>query len=212
MSTARPEGRRVGKETSKTRARLLDIAVSIMLEEGYAAVTSRHVAITAGVQPPLVHYYFPSLDDLFIAAFRRGAEQNLARLEQALADDNPLQGLWRFSTEPSDVALMFEFLALSNHRKALRAEIAAYFDQFHELQLGAITEALTRAGVDPTTMAPEALLQLLQTAPAGMLQQQRLLGVTTGHEEALRLIEELVAERTGISITRARPRRSKARP
>lgn len=207
MSSRQPQSRRVGKETSKTRARLLDTAVEIMLEEGYAAVTSRHVALRAGVQPPLVHYYFPSLDDLFIAAFRRGAEHNFARLEAALAEDNPLQGLWQYSNEPTDVVLMFEFLALSNHRKALRAEIAAFFDSFHRLQLQAISAAMARAGVDLERVPPEGILQVLLTAPAGMLQQKLLLGVTSGHEEALRLIEQFVSETAGVPITQ--PRRSK---
>ena len=38
-----------------------------MLEDGYAAVSSRSVAAAVGIQAPLVHYYFPTLDDLFVA-------------------------------------------------------------------------------------------------------------------------------------------------
>ncbi len=56
-----------------------------MLEEGYAAVTSRRVAAQAGLKPQLVHYYFRTMDDLFLAAYRRRAEQGLERLAQALA-------------------------------------------------------------------------------------------------------------------------------
>ncbi len=62
--------RRVGAEDSATRLALIQAATEIMLEEGYAAVTSRRVAAKAGVKPPLVHYYFPSMDDLFLAALR----------------------------------------------------------------------------------------------------------------------------------------------
>ena len=36
--------RRVGAETSETRATLLDRAEEVMLDEGYAAVTYRHLA------------------------------------------------------------------------------------------------------------------------------------------------------------------------
>ena len=47
--------RRIGSESSETRKRLLDIAERLMLDEGYAAVTSRRVASLAGVNPALVH-------------------------------------------------------------------------------------------------------------------------------------------------------------
>ena len=41
--------RRIGAEDSATRARLLDVAQQLMLDEGYAAVTSRRVAREAGL-------------------------------------------------------------------------------------------------------------------------------------------------------------------
>ncbi|HEY6427499.1 MAG TPA: helix-turn-helix domain-containing protein, partial [Acidimicrobiales bacterium] len=75
--------RRIGAETSKTRTVLLDAAEKLMLEEGYAAVTSRRVAAAAGLKPQLVHYYFRTMDDLFLALFRRRAEQGLERQARA---------------------------------------------------------------------------------------------------------------------------------
>ena len=47
-------GRRIGAEDSKTRAVLLDATEQLMLEEGYAAVSSRRVARTAGLNAGLV--------------------------------------------------------------------------------------------------------------------------------------------------------------
>ena len=66
--------------------RLLDCVERLMLETGYAAVTYRAVAAKAGVTSGLVQYYFPTLDDLFVAAIRRRSEQNLERLADALRD------------------------------------------------------------------------------------------------------------------------------
>ena len=86
MTTA-PSPRRIGAEDSKTRAQLLDAAEQLLLEEGYAAVTSRRVAAKAGLKPQLVHYYFRTMDDLFLEVFRRRAEENLARFERAVAAD-----------------------------------------------------------------------------------------------------------------------------
>ena len=67
------------KPTARNRdeardVRLLDAAEALLLEEGYAAVTSRRVAERAGVNPALLYYYFESMDGLFVALFRRGAQ------------------------------------------------------------------------------------------------------------------------------------------
>ncbi|MGK2908303.1 MAG: TetR family transcriptional regulator [Sphingobium sp.] len=41
------------------------------MEEGYAAVSGRKVAARAGLNASLIHYYFPTSDDLLVAAYRR---------------------------------------------------------------------------------------------------------------------------------------------
>ena len=45
MATAR----RMGTETSETRARLLDITARVMIEEGHAAVSTRGIAREAAL-------------------------------------------------------------------------------------------------------------------------------------------------------------------
>ena len=44
--------RRIGAEDSKSRAALLDATEQIMVEEGYAAVSSRRIAQRAELKPP----------------------------------------------------------------------------------------------------------------------------------------------------------------
>ncbi|MDQ2635255.1 MAG: TetR/AcrR family transcriptional regulator, partial [Actinomycetota bacterium] len=88
------QGSRVPRE-SATRQALIEATAQVMLEDGYAAATSRRVAAKAGVKPALVHYYFPTMDDLYLAVLRAGAEANLARQRQALIEDRPLHALWR---------------------------------------------------------------------------------------------------------------------
>ena len=60
------EGRRRRAATEEKRERILDATEEIMLKEGYAAVSSRSVATAVGIQAPLVHYYFSTIDDLFV--------------------------------------------------------------------------------------------------------------------------------------------------
>ena len=183
--------RRFGAEDSQTRRALLDAAAQIMLEEGYAAATSRRVAARAGVKPALVHYYFRTMDDLYLALFRRGAEANLRRQEKALAADRPLQHLWEFGNDPDSTALMAEFIALANHRKTIKAELLAYAERFRTIQIKAVTELLNRYGVDTTAFHPAAATVIL-TSISRILAIEVGLGLTAGHAETIELVERFL--------------------
>src|SRR5438477_4893805 len=123
MATA-SSPRRIGAADSSTRAQLVDAAEALMLEEGYASVTSRKVAARAGLKPQLVHYYFRTMDDLFIEVFRRRADADLAGFERAIAADGSLRNLWQMNNDQRGARFTMEFVALANHRKAIRKEIA----------------------------------------------------------------------------------------
>jgi AcrR family transcriptional regulator len=186
--------RRIGAEDSTTRAALLDAAAQLMLEEGYAAVTSRRVAAKAGLKPQLVHYYFRTMDDLFLAILQRGAEKNLERQERALASSQPLRSLWAFSI--TGTALIAEFAALANHRKAIRAEIAAYAERFRRLQVEALSGVLEGYGVDAKEF-PAAAVIVLINAISRILAMERALGMTAGHAETLALVERYLTRFEG---------------
>ena len=145
--------RRIGAPDAKNRTVLLDAAERLMLEEGYAAVTSRRVAEKAGLKPQLVHYYFRTMDDLYLAVFRRRAEQGLEAQAQALKSPQPLWALWRYSSDPRITAFTVEFMALASHRAELRAEFARYGELFRERERQALTEALQRYGIDASAGA-----------------------------------------------------------
>lgn len=184
--------RRIGASDSKTRATLLDVTATIMIEEGYAAATSRRVAAKAGVKPALVHYYFRTMDDLFLALFRKGAEANLKRYEQALAAPNAPRALWELASEPEGNVLLSEFQALANHRKVIRTEIADYAERFRALQVKALTDLLAATGADLAAVPP-TVLTVVMTGVARILISEDVLGISTGHEETLALIEHYLS-------------------
>lgn len=59
-------GRRPGKQD--TRAQILQAARTAFAEHGFEPTTIRQVATAAGVDPALVHHYFGTKDQLFLAA------------------------------------------------------------------------------------------------------------------------------------------------
>jgi AcrR family transcriptional regulator len=182
--------RRIGAEDSETRSRLVDAAEDLLLEEGYAAVTSRRVAAKAGLKPQLVHYYFRAMDDLFLEVFRRRAEADMARFERAVAADGSLRNLWRLNSDPRRSAFTMEFVALANHRKAIRNELARYAERFRAAQLDAFTTALEGGGVAGDV--PPIVALLLMTGLSQVLTLERALGVTAGHETTRAFVDAAI--------------------
>lgn len=183
--------RRIGAEGSETRRLLLDVTQRLMREEGFAAVSSRRVAALAGVKPPLVHYYFRTMDDLFLAVFRRGAAANFERQARALASPDPLRALWKLVSDPARAALALEFTSLARHRKAIREEIAAHAARSREAQVEALRVLLAEREVGPRQLPAVALSVLLESV-ANVLVMEDALGVSAGHAETVSLVERFL--------------------
>jgi TetR/AcrR family transcriptional regulator len=184
--------RRIGAESSQTRSQLLDAAEVLMLEEGYAAVTSRRVAAKAGLKPQLVHYYFRTMDDLFLEVFRRRAEDNMSRVSSAITLDGSLRALWQLNADPRGARFNIEFVALANHRKAIRTEIARYAERFRAAQLAALTTAMEALGLTEKEFPPIAAL-LMMTGLSQVLALEDALGVTEGHDTTRAFVERAIA-------------------
>lgn len=194
MSTT---ARRIGTETSKTRGVLLDAAERLMLEEGYAAVTSRRIAARAGLKPQLVHYYFRTMDDLFLALFRRRADQGLERQAGALESAQPLWSLWHLSRDPRGTALTMEFTALANHRKAIRAELSASAERYRAGLLEAFRRVLARYEIDEGEYPPIVCAVLLTSVSTFLVIEEAMLGMSTGHAETVAFVEDLIRRLEG---------------
>jgi AcrR family transcriptional regulator len=162
--------RRLGSPEAKNRQVLLDAAEQLMLAEGYAAVTARRVAAQAGLKYQLVHYYFRTMNDLFLALFRRRAEEGLDRQAKALASSQPLWALWEFSTDPAGTRITMEFMGLA-----------------------AILEGY---GVAAQAYPPEVLAVLL-TGVSRVLVMERELGLSLGHAQTRELVEQYLRQLEG---------------
>lgn len=104
------EARRVRKQPDERRAEILAAAADIALAEGLECITLRAVAERIGVRPGLITHYYPSAEDLVIAAFVRAAESErdgadpvegapLARVAAFVRDmeapsSDPISKLW----------------------------------------------------------------------------------------------------------------------
>jgi AcrR family transcriptional regulator len=175
-----------------TRQRLIEATAQVMREEGYAAATSRRIAASAGVRSALLYYYFPTMDDLFVAVLRSGAEVSLARMREVLTAEDPLAALWQINTDSRLSGLYTEFMALANHRKVIGAELKAFAERVRDIETAAVTLVLRANGVDLQEFPPVAMSMLL-TQTARSLCNEDAVGVTQGHDELRAFVERIIS-------------------
>ena len=190
-----------------------------MVLEGYAAVTTRRVASRVGLTAALVHYYFPTTEDLLLAAYRRAAERYQQRIREALASRHPLHALWNVFTDRRHMALGVEFMALANHRKIIRKEIVQCDERCRRLQAGALAGILADAGINPKICAPVSVVMLMEGMSRAFVMEE-ILGLSFAHAETRALVERLLGQvekirersrRGGSSIPRRVRRRGERR-
>ncbi|WP_337062007.1 TetR/AcrR family transcriptional regulator [Kineococcus sp. G2] len=123
MVTSVERGRQV-------RRRLLDAAAHLVAERGWAAVSTRALAERAGVAPGLVHYHFPSVQELRAEAAVDAARSVADQVGRALAgtrhaDDvaAALLGVLdaHDGTDPVSVLLLEAYLAATRDEELRRA-------------------------------------------------------------------------------------------
>jgi AcrR family transcriptional regulator len=180
--------RRIGAETSATRALIVEATNQLIRDEGYASVSSRRVAAQAGLKPSLVHYYFPTTDDLLVEVSRQGAAESDRMIEAALASDDPVRALWNFFVDTSRTAMALEFMALANHRPAVRAYMAEHSEDMRARQVD-ILKRLLGDRIERLEGFDAAGLSLVLAGIGRAIVMEQGLGVRTGHAEAMRIVE-----------------------
>jgi AcrR family transcriptional regulator len=194
--------RRPRPATEEKRRRILDAVEEIMLKEGYAAVSSRSVAAAVGIQAPLVHYYFPTIDDLFVAVLQRRGSRNVERMAEALDSPEPLRAWWRLASDPRGTAMFVELLAAANHRVALKAEMGGIAREIRRMQLESLDSLLSEYGLDKDDLPPALVAAAIQGLAFSAVQDQ-VAGYDTAPEAAIAAMDRLVDR---LEATRAQTR------
>lgn len=174
--------KRIRRDPETTRKLILDTTEKVMVEEGYAAVSSRRVAQELELNAATVHYYYPTTDDLFIALHKRMTDRQLEELERVLSSEHPLEAFWRYQSTGIQTALGVEFLALSSHRKAIRDKLAGSTGKARDTQARLLEKATGWFSAAPDDLTPTALTTIL-VAVGRLLSNEERVGITKGHDE-----------------------------
>lgn len=181
----------ISAKGSKTKQLLLDAAETLMRDSGYAAVTTRSVSELAGVNLGLFHYYVGTVDELFVALFKRMTDDLYLRQEQIAESDNPLRVFWNISSDTSKVRLWNEFLALANHRDSVRAEVAEFGERWRNNQIAILSKVKKRDSVRTISISLEGLAVFLESI-ARNIGIEKSIGISAGHDQALNSIFDML--------------------
>jgi TetR/AcrR family transcriptional regulator len=170
---------------------LLDAAERLLVEVGYAGITTRRLAEEAGVNHGLVHYYFGSMENLLVRVLERFTERLTARQRALYAADIPFIEKWRRAMRylvGEDVEyekIWLELQALAWNRPELQDRVARVNDEWRAVLTDAFEEPRRAYGIE---MPLDALVSLVITFNEGVI-LERAQGITAGHHELLAWID-----------------------
>lgn len=132
-----------------TRQRLVDAAVAVLAEHGYAGATSRAIAQEVGCNQALVFYHHGTLNDLLLTALdvsnQAALDRYRDRLEQADGIGDllgALRDLYRRDRASGHIGLLAQLVAGGIVDSELGTEVAERVDPWIELTRQALIRAL----------------------------------------------------------------------
>jgi AcrR family transcriptional regulator len=184
---------RAAKTAARSAAEeaLLDAAERLLVDVGYARITTRRLAEEAGVNHGLVHYYFGSNENLLVRALERFTARLIGRQRELYAADLPFIEKWRtamhylVSEDITYEKVWLELQALAWNHPELRERLAKVNAEWRAVLTDAFEQPHRELGID---MPLDALVSLVMTFNIGIA-VERLGGIETGHAELLDWID-----------------------
>ena len=170
---------------------LLDAAERLLVSEGYARISTRRLAQEGGVNHGLVHYYFGSMEELFVQVLERFTARLIARQRAMYAADVPFiekwRTAWRFHEE--DLAagypkIWHELQAMAWNEPGLQERLVRVNGEWRAVLREAFGRAREEYGIATEGPPLDGVVALVMMIAQGA-QTERLLGISEGHAELL---------------------------
>ncbi len=187
-------------DSDKTRRELLAAAESCLRQHGYGALSTRQVALAAGVPLSQIHYHFGSKQGLLLALFEDLNNRLLRRQKEMFASDLPLSRQWQLACDYLDEDLASGYVRILNELAAAGwsdAEIGAAVRGAIAGWNALLTEVARRAGERHGGLGPFAPEDVAALTSSLFLGAE--MSILSGHESpkvpvrrALRRIGDLI--------------------
>ncbi len=141
----------------ETGDRILEAARECLLADGYAALSTRKVAVQADVPLSQIHYHFGSKDQLILALLRAENDKLLSRQAEMFALDVPLWRRWDRACDFLDedlesgyVRVLHEMMAAGWSSEVVATEVRSMLVGWNRV----LREPVERAAEDGLSFAP----------------------------------------------------------
>ena len=181
---------------AETEDAFMDAAERLLISLGYSGISTRRLAEEAGANHGLVHYYFGSMENLFVRVLERFTERLIAR-QREMYGRTDISGVekWKaaMSFLESDLAagypkIWLELQALGWNRPDIAERVARVNGEWRAVLTEAFDQMIDEYGLDREQFPLAAIVSLVITFNEGIM-VERLSGISTGHRELVEMVE-----------------------
>jgi AcrR family transcriptional regulator len=181
---------------AETEDAFMDAAERLLIGVGYAGITTRRLAEEAGANHGLVHYYFGSMENLFVRVLERFTERLIAR-QREMYGRTDISGVEKWTTAmsylESDLAagypkIWLELQALGWNRPDIAERVAQVNREWRDVLTDAFDRMMAEYGLDRERFPLAAMVSLAMTFNEGIM-VERLSGISTGHRDLMEMAE-----------------------
>ncbi len=181
---------------AETEDAFLDAAERLLIGVGYSGITTRRLAEEAGANHGLVHYYFGSMENLFVRVLERFTKRLVARQHEMYARTD-ISGVEKWKTAvgylESDLAagypkIWLELQAVGWNRPDIAERVAEVNREWRDVLTDAFDRMMGEYGLDREQFPLAAMVSLVMTFNEGVM-VERLSGISIGHRELMEMAE-----------------------
>jgi AcrR family transcriptional regulator len=194
------QGRSVSQARTDATTAILDAAERLLIEVGHAAISTRKLAEEAGVNAGLIHYYFGSMEEVFLQVLERFTARLTRRQVAMYGGDLPFIEKWRTAMrylvedrESGYQKLLFELQAMAWNRPEMRERIRDVFQRWDAVLTDAMAAGMRELDIDTQRFPVEAVTCLVAAFNKGIM-LDALIGHDYGHRELLDMIDRLLSQ------------------
>jgi AcrR family transcriptional regulator len=181
---------------AETEDAFMDAAERLLIGLGYSGISTRRLAEEAGANHGLVHYYFGSMENLFVRVLERFTERLIAR-QREMYGRTDISGVEKWKTAmgylESDLAagypkIWLELQALGWNRPDIAERVAQVNGEWRAVLTEAFDQMMAEYGLDRERFPLAAMVSLVMTFNEGIM-VERLSGISAGHRDLLEMVE-----------------------
>lgn len=189
-----------------TRAALIEAAIAVLRESGFASASARRIAQRAGCNQALVFYHFGSVNDLLVVALEEVSARRLAAYRELLDQTGTLADLiaaartvFEADLDAGHVTVLTEMISGAQSVPGLGERVAACLAPWRDFAATAVRGVLAASPVAQLLPAEEAAHAVV----AGILGLEMLASLDGDRAAALALFDR--ARVVGDALDRLRP-------